>query len=204
MKRANSTRDLKALIKGAARGDEEQIRQLIAPFISDDEKLIDYAVTAKFGLITTYDFAFLTDRRIGDLEITPMTGHLHHMCAYIHKIDAYIIVQPAIPILLRLFMLGLHLVVPLLGISFALSIGRWEVISLAALAILICNTLISVGVNPLIRRVYLRFKKSGLWLILNGSSMGVLIFADRDKFSVLTKLARSLSDLKRTLDTQAA
>ena len=204
MKRANSTKDLKALIKGAARGDKDQIQQLIAPFISDDEKLIECAVTAKLGLITTYDFAFLTDRRIADLEITPLTGNLNVESAFLHKIDAYVLLQPAIPILLRLFMLGLYLVVPLLAISMVFSIGGWVAIALAALAIVICNVLIGIAINPLIKRIILRFKKSGLWLKLTGSATGVLIFADRDKFSVLTKLARSLSDLKRTLDTQAA
>lgn len=204
MKRANSTKELKALIKGAARGDEEKIRQLIAPFISDDEKLIECAVTAKFGLITTYDFAFLTDRRIGDLEITPLTGNLNVESAFLHKIDAYVLMQPVIPILLRLLMLGLYLVVPLMAISLVLTMGGWVAIALAALAIVVCNVLIGIAINPLIKRIFLRFKKSGLWLKLTGSATGVLIFADRDKFSVLTKLARSLSDIKRTLDTQAA
>jgi hypothetical protein len=112
--------------------------------------------------------------------------------------------QPAIPILLRLLMLSLYLVAPLMAISVVFSIDGWIPIALAALAIVVCNVLIGVAINPLIKRIFLRFKKSGLWLKLTGSSVGVLIFADRDKFSVLTKLARSLSDLKRTLDTQAA
>lgn len=195
---------LKTLIKGAARGDEQQIRQLVSPFLCDGETVLDCAVTAKLGLIPTYDFAFLTDRRIGDLQVTPLTGNLSVEVAYLHKIDAFVLIQPAFPILLRAFMVLLYLVAPLMAMGPVFSTRTFLSLLIGTLAIILVNTLIAVALIPVIRRVYLRFKKSGIWLKLTGSHMGVLIFADRDKFAVLTKLSRRMSEIKRQLDKEAA
>lgn len=195
---------LKTLIKGAARGDEQQIRQLVSPFLCDGETVLDCAVTAKLGLIPTYDFAFLTDRRIGDLQITPLTGNLSVEVAYLHKIDAFVLIQPAFPILLRLFMVLLYLLAPLIAMAPAFRFRTFLTLLISTVVIVLVNTLIAVAIIPIIRRVYLRFKKSGIWLKLTGSHMGVLIFADRDKFAILTKLSRRLSEIKRQLDKEAA
>ena len=195
---------LKTLIKGAARGDEQQIRQLVSPFLCDGETVLDCAVTAKLGLIPTYDFAFLTDRRIGDLQITPLTGNLSVEVAYLHKIDAFVLIQPAFPSLLREFMVMLYLFAPLIAMFPVFRLRTFLALLTGTLVILLVNVLISVAIVPIIRRVYLRFKKSGIWLKLTGSHMGVLIFADRDKFAILTKLSRRLSEIKRQLDKEAA
>jgi hypothetical protein len=195
---------LKKVIKGAARGDEQHIRQLVSPFLCDGETVLDCAVTAKLGLIPTYDFAFLTDRRIGDLQITPLTGNLSVEVAYLHKIDAFVLIQPAFPILLRLFMVLLYLVAPLVAMGPVFSTRTFLALFLGTVAIVLFNTLVAVAIIPIIKRVYLRFKKSGIWLKLTGSHMGVLIFADRDKFAVLTRLSRRMSEVKRQLDKEAA
>lgn len=196
--------ELRRLIRGAAQGDEQMIRQLIAPFLCDGERVLDFAVTAKMGLIPTYDFAFLTDRRIGDLEITPLTGNLNVEVAYVHKVDAFVLMQPAFPILLRLFMIALYLIWPALMIGYVLSTRGFLALAIGTLSIVLVNLVVGLAIIPGIKRVYLRFRKSGIWLKLTGSAMGVLIFADRDKFATLTRLSRRLSEVKRQFDREAA
>lgn len=167
-------RDLKALIKGAAAGDHVQLKHLLTPFVGEGERLIDSGISAKFGILPTYDFYFLTEQLIGDLEITPFTGSLNVEVAYLDKIDAFVLTQPRIPILLRLLMLVLY-------------VG-----------------LIGFLVNPLLKRILLRLLKSGLYLKLTGANVGTLIFADRNRFALVSKLARELSRLKRVRGNEAA
>lgn len=196
-------KELKKLIALAADGDDRAIRKLVGPFIAQQEKIVMTGVSAKFGIFPTYDFFFLTDRRIGDLEITPLTGGLNVEVAYLQKIDAFVLNQPAIPILLRLFIFGLYVFALMIGFSLAASMGGLGVligILIAGLGIAAVYYLIS----PQIRRAYLHFAKSGVWLKLNGAPVGVLIFADRNKFDLLTKLTRAMSDLKRQLDKAAS
>lgn len=200
----NRISQLKRLIKGAAKGDEQQLRRLVAPFLTEGETLIDCAFTAKFGLIPAYDFAFLTDRRIGDIEITPLTGNLRVEVAFLHKVDAMILFQPAFPILLRLGMLVLYLIVPFFAIPLALTANSLLAIAIAAVVIFLANLVVSSVINPIIKRTFLRFKKSGLWLKLTGTFVGTLIFSDRDRFAIVSRFARQLSDLKRQLDREAA
>ncbi len=195
-------KELKHLIRGAARGDQKQIERLLSPFLLESETLKDCALTAKMGLIPTYDFAFLTDRRIGDLEITPLTGNLVVEVAFLHKIDAFSIIQPAFPILLRLFMFGLYFVPPLMAMSIVLSLG-WLGLAIAACVVFLANLIVSCVINPVIRRMYLRFKKSGIVLAISGH-FNTLIFADRNKFALLTRIASQLSEIKRQLDKELA
>lgn len=191
---------LKSLIKGAAAGNKQDIQRLLSPFITEGETVIDCDVTAKFGLIPTYDFAFLTDRRIGDLAITPLTGNLNVEVAFLNKIDAYWLVQPAFPILLRMFMGGLYLLLPVMALEPALRNG-WTGLFIALLVVFLGNLIVAGVINPIIKRTWLRFKKSGLLLKLTGSGHGVLIFSDRDKFAMLSRMSRQITELKRRLDT---
>jgi hypothetical protein len=203
--------ELKQLILQAASGDEAATRRLIGPFVAPEERLLMHGISAKFGLFPTYDFFFLTDRRIGDLEITPLTGNLNVEVAYVQKIDAFALIQPAFPLLFRLVLAFMYLLVPVGFFLFPVSVLRegLEVplpaaALVGAIAAAAAVLLVLSVINPALKRSFLRFKKSGLWLKLNGSPMGVLIFADRNKFDLLTSLTRSLSDIKRQLDKVAS
>src|SRR5262245_24075453 len=92
--------ELRRLIHRAGKGDEDSARRLVSPFVSHGEKLINFGVSAKFGIIRTYDFVFLSDRQIGDLRITPLTGNLIVGIAYLSAIDVLVLAQPAYPLLL--------------------------------------------------------------------------------------------------------
>ena len=198
-------RELKNLIRQAASGDDASARRLVSPFINPDETLRHYGVSGKFGIIPTYDFLFLTDRRIGDIEITPMNGNLNVEVAYIQKIDAFVLSQPAFPLLLKLFMLMLYPLAAITAFGPATAIAGDLLVSLvigvpaAALAVL----LVFFAINPAIKRLFLRLKKSGLWCKLNGHPVGVYIFSDRDKFGLLTEITRELTEVKRQLDKVA-
>ena len=196
--------ELKHLIIQAAKGDDSAARRLISPFIHPEEKLLHYGISASFGLIRTYDFLFLTDRRIGDLEITPLTGALNVEVAYVQKIDAFVLTQPAFPLLLRLLMLALYPFCTIGAFLLCVSPG-FGVISIlcGALLAVLSVLLVLFAVNPALKRAFLRFKKSGLWCKLQGNPVGVLIFADRDKFGMLTTVTRHLTEVKRQLDKVA-
>lgn len=202
-------RDLKHLIKASASGDDHAARRLVSPFINSDERLLIYGISAKFGLIPTYDFLFLTDRRIGDLEITPLTGNLNVEVAFLQKIDAFVLSQPAFPLLLRAGMWMIYPLLALYGFAQASSIG-YQLGSSDSLSIIVALGLSVIGIligfyaiNPAIRRAFLRLKKSGLWCKLQGNPVGVLIFADRDKFSLLASVTRQVTEVKRQLDKVA-
>lgn len=196
-------KELSQLIKKAAAGDDESARRLISPFVTPEETVLEYGISACFGLIKTYDFLFVTDRRIGDLEITPLTGGLNVEIAYLQKIDALVLSQPAFPILLRLGMVFLYVygAIGAFGLTgfapdaFSVIIG----LILAAIAV----ALVHFVVNPLIKRTFLRLRKSGIFLKLYGNPVGVLIFADRDKFQMLTRVASHVTAVKRQLDKTA-
>ena len=210
------------LINGAAGGDQQKIQQLVAPFITSDERLLWCGVTAKLGLLPTYDFAFITDRRVGDLEVTPFTGSLNVEACYLQHIDYCVIKQPAMPLWMWMLRLSMYVLFPMMiGVVYRLitmplwylsreselvyaisSVIPWFVLSLAIyVASLAAVPLI---VNPIIVRIYLRLKKSGIWLKLRGSRLGLLIFSDRHKFGTLTSVCRLVADQKRILDAEMA
>jgi hypothetical protein len=198
--------ELNQLIKQAAAGSDEAARRLVSPFVHPDEKLLHYGISASFGLIKTYDFLFLTDRRIGDLEVTALTGNLNVEVAFLQKIDAFVLSQPSFPLLLRLTMLFFYPLFAVSGFfviqSFAYEAG-WSnamSITLGVLVAVLAALLVRFAINPNIMRAFLRFKKSGLWCKLQGNPVGILIFADRNKFAMLTEVTRLVSDVKRQLD----
>ncbi len=200
--------ELKRLIKQAAGGDTEAAKQLIGPFIADDEELITHGITAEFGLIKTYDFVFLTNKRMGDLEITPLTGNLTVEIAYLERVDAIVISQPAFPLLLRLAIWLSYPIVPVVTflfmqsffLAYDLELFSWVAGGMgAAVALFVLHR----AFIPSVRRIFLRFKKSGIWLKLYGHPVGVLVFADRNRFAMLTSLARMVSELRSRLRTEA-
>lgn len=200
--------ELRDLIKLAAAGDQDAARRLISPFVSTGEKLVNFGISAKFGIIPTYDFFFVTDRQVGDLEITPLTGNLNVEVAYIKGISAFVLRQPAFSILLRLFMWSSYLWLPfgLFMVGFSLMGGLLDIIMgyVFGVAFAILGVFLAyAAVIPAMKRSYLHFKKSGLFLILHATAMGVLIFADRDKFEMISKISRQVSELKRRLDTES-
>lgn len=162
--------ELKSIIKDAGTGDVDAIQKLLQPFLSEEEKLISCGLTGKFGIFPTYDFYFLTDKRVGDLEITPFTGSINIEAAYLDRIGAYVINQPHIGLLLRVCLLALYCL------------------------------LIGFIVNPSLKRAYLRFRKSGLFIILAGTLGGTYIFADREKLGILINIANLMTATQRRLD----
>ena len=56
---------------------------------------------------------------------------------------------------------------------------------------------------PAAKRIYLRFRKSGMYVKLIGTGDGSLIFADRTRFTALAALARQITQYKRELDKEA-
>lgn len=209
---------LKALIKEAAQGDSAKIERLIAPFLSSQERLLWCGISARSGLLTTYDFAFLTDQRIGDLEVTPLTGNLNVEICYLQDIDAYVIAQPSITAKVWLALLATYpfvlwaagvisalvatLITELVGMErdsmFYIFLALAPLVSLALL--IPWTIYLKAGIT----RLLLHFKKSGIWLKLRATEVGTLIFADRDKFAMITSLARMMTEQKRALDRAAS
>jgi hypothetical protein len=212
-----SKNDLKALIAEAATGDTAKIERLLSPFLTSGERLVWCGISSKMGLFPTYDFAFLTDRRVGDLEVTPLTGNLNVEICYLQHIDAFVLSQPSFSILLGfVVVLGYPLCILLAVVVAALIAGLAGIITdsdgvanfmLMALSI-VFSLVFMVGWtllgSSLARRWILRFKKSGLWFKLRGSTVGSLIFADRDKFGMLASLARMVTEQKRLLDKETS
>lgn len=199
-------RYLRALLKEAIRGEREGVQKLLRPFVSENEEFLSWGITAKLGLIPRYNFYFLTDRRVGDLEITPLTGNFMVEMAYLHKIDALIIRQPSI-ILLRLALIILYGLVLVTGLVAAFEANSSEdlvflvaSLALTALAVVVVRFVVS----PFVKRVFLHFRKSGMLLKLTGGEVGTFIFADRTKMSELANLSRQITDIKRKLDVEAA
>jgi hypothetical protein len=179
---------IKSLVNRAAKGDEVAIRELLQPFIADDEQVLQFGLTAKLGLIPSYDFAFLTDEKIGDLQITPLTGNISVEVARLKHIDAYHLSQPAFPILLRLLLVILYagaVVFPLAALE-----GNFVIAIPIALCLI---AFVHFAVWPALKYAFLRFKKSGLWCKVGGFPIGVLIFADRNQFEFMTRLARNMT-----------
>jgi hypothetical protein len=177
------------LIRDAARGNPEAIETLLEPLLSEGETLISFGLGAKLGLIPTFDFYFLSDIRIGDLQVTPLTGALNIESAYLNKIHAFSINQPAISIWLRLFILSLYLLIPFATYSLL------TLLPIAGQLLGFISAVFSVFVvykflTPWVKRVYLRFMKSGILIKLVGNPAGVLIFADRTKVQELIQLTK--------------
>jgi len=191
--------DLKGLIRRAADGDDAALRRLLAPFIGSDETLLLHEITAKMGLFTTYDFAFLTNRRVGDLEVTPFTGGLNVEVAYLDKIDAFAVIQPAFPISLRVLMFLLYAAPPVFFLAPGFAAGGGSLLLAGIAATALWLPLTWKAINPTLRRLFLRFKKSGLFLKLTGSMSGTLIFADRNKLAILNRLATGIGEARRKL-----
>lgn len=161
--------DLKALIERAAQGNQDAAKKLVSPFISSDEKLLEFGLSAKLGLIKTYDFVFLTDRCVGDLEVTPLNGNLNVEVAYLQKIDAYVLNQPAFPLGLRFSLIMLYPGMAYLAFAFShflvvelLLHSRSTAHAVGILSILLALVATHFAFIPAIKRGFLRFKKSGL------------------------------------------
>ena len=208
-------RDLQALIKGAATGDKEQTERLLSPFLTPGERLVWSGVTAKMGLISVYDFGFLTDRRVGDLQITPLTGDLSVEVCYLQHIDAMVITQPAFSLKLWAGIIAAYplWVAAAIGFSYVAGATTYEFLDNNTLAMFVfvagaigLSLLGIIGWTffgiPAVRRGFLRYRKSGLWLKLRHSDIGSLIFADRNRFGLLAALTRMVTEQKRLLDKE--
>jgi hypothetical protein len=197
---------LKRLIKEASRGQSDEMQTLLRPFVSEEEEFVSWGISSRLGLIPRYNFYFLTDRRVGDLEITPLTGNFNVEMAYLHKIDAVAIRQPSL-ILMRLALLALYALVIAYGVAGAY-IGFTDeesgIVALSVAGAVAGVLLVRFVFSPAIRRIFLRFRKSGMFLKLTGGSDGTYILADRNKMTEMSGLSRQITDLKRTLDLDAA
>lgn len=195
-------RYLRRLIKEASRGQSDRVRTLMGPFVSEDEQFLSSGITARMGLIPRYNFYFLTDRRVGDLEVTPLTGNLNVEMAYLHKIDALVIRQPSIILLRIVFAILYALIVVSAAVTTISAVDEWTIaltVAAAGLALMILRFV----VYPVVRRIVLRFRKSGMVLKLTGSAGATFLFADRSKMSTLAELSRRIANLKRQLDLAA-
>ena len=214
---AVTRQELKQLIARAATGDREQVERLIQPLLTADERLLWCGLSAKLGLITTYNFAFVTDRRIGDLEVTPLTGNLHVEMCYLQHIDAYVLIQPAFPIWMWVLLAGMYpftmllvwfmsRILPALMWEMGFYSNFWYLLSTLFRLGLVVGAIAAVlfVINPAIIRMFLRLKKSGLWMKLRGTASGGFIFADRNRFAVLAQMARIVTEQKRVLDAETA
>lgn len=198
-------RRLLNLIQAAAGGDEDAQRALLDPFLAEGEALLEFGLSAKMGILTTYDFYFVTNLRVGDLEVTPFTGALNVEAAFIRDCPAFVLNQPSIPITLRLWFLGMYLVSA--GFAFvlvmfppvffgllggdrplALILGAF---AFAGLAYVVHHLLI-----PGVKRAFLRFRKSGVFVMTSSGGMGILVFADRDRFGLMASLTRRMVELR--------
>jgi hypothetical protein len=200
--------EINQLIWMAADGDQEAARRLVSPFVSKGETLINFGLSAKFGIFPTYDFFFLTERQVGDLQVTPLTGDLDVETAYLRNISAMVLRQPAISIMFRMFMWSVYVWLPfalysIASLLFGALIGNAFGSFLSVLCGIAGLPLAYFAFNPSLVRAYLHFRKSGLYLILTASQMGVLIFADRNKFELMSRLTRQVSELKRKIDAGA-
>lgn len=195
-------RYLRRLIKEASRGQSDRVRTLMGPFVSEDEQFLSSGITARMGLIPRYNFYFLTDRRVGDLEVTPLTGNLNVEMAYLHKIDAVLIRQPSI-ILLRVVFAILYSLTVGWPVVTALNVGDEDVIALTAAAAGLALLFLRFIVYPVVKRIVLRFRKSGMLFKLTGSAGATYLFADRSKMSTLAELSQRIAKLKRQLDVAA-
>jgi hypothetical protein len=212
---AISKQDLKRLVAEAGTGNPQKIERLISPFLTSGERLMWCGISGKIGLFPTYDFAFVTDRRIGDLEINPLTGHVNVEVCYLQHIDACAVIQPAFPIWMWGILAAMYPIA-----WYAVSLGLWMFATFLrelelytiyqyfpwmlvrfGLRIALLASVYAI-INPGLKRFYLRFKKSGLWLKLRGGSQGTFIFADRDKFSLLATMTRVITEQKRQLDKE--
>jgi len=208
-KKGSPRKQLKSLIKGAISGDTEKIKALLKPFLTNEEELISWGLSGKMGMIPTYNFYFLTDRRVGDFEITPLTGNLQVETAFLQRINAVVMRQPAI-LLLRINMVLLYVVAVVLGLwptIFSAVAGQVPISMLFSVwnltKVVVLVALVKWVINPAAKRVYLRFRKSGMYVKLIGTGAGSLIFADRTRFSALAALARQITQYKRELDKEA-
>jgi hypothetical protein len=197
-------RYLRDLIRGAGRGDSEQVQQLLRPFISEEERFVSWGTSARLGFIPRYNFYFLTDRRVGDLDVTPLTGRFNVEMAYLHKIDAIVIRQPAI-VWLRIALIIMYAFIAASTLAVAYQIResgsdalKAGIVAAGVLSFLVAHYLIS----PMVKRIVLRFHKSGMFLKLTGGSEGTYIFADRRKLPEMSGLSRAISELKRSLDVE--
>lgn len=195
-------RYLRRLIKEASRGNSDRLRALMAPFVSEGEQFLSSGITARMGIVPRYNFYFLTDRRVGDLEVTPLTGNLDMEMAYLHRIDAMVIRQPSIIVIRAVFAI-LYFLTIAAGVGYAIFRPDDQANLLSVAGVLVTLLFLRFVISPIVRRIVLRFRKSGMVLKLTGSSESTYIFADRSKMSTLSDLARRIADLKRQLDLSA-
>lgn len=161
--------DLKEIIQEASEGNKSAIKKLIKPFLGSDETLINSGISGQFGMfIKVYNFYFLTNQRVGDITIAPFTGELNIEVAFLDDIKSYTIIQPYI--------------------SFNFKLLTWTLYVL----------LIGFLVNSSLKRAYLKYKKSGLFIKF-GDFGGTHIFFDRERFNALAHLSNTLNNARKKI-----
>lgn len=161
--------DLKDIINEASQGNKSAIKKLIKPFLGSDEVLITSGISGEFGVfMKVYNFYFLTNQRVGDITITPFTGELNIEVAFLDDIKSYTIVQPHISITFKLLTWSLY------------------------------PFIIGFFLNSSLKRVYLKYKKSGLFIKF-GDFGGTHIFFDRERFSALANLSNTLNNARKRI-----
>lgn len=198
-------RYLKSVIRQAAAGDDNQLQTLLRPFLTDREELLKWGIASRTGVIPRYDFYFLTDRRVGDIEIVPLTGSFNVEVAYLQKIDAIVVRQPAI-VLLRIAVALLYLSAIISGVAGVLRGLNLEDNAMLGLSLAGSATallLIHFVIAPALKRIVLRFLKSGMFFKLTGGASGTFILADRAKMNEMLGLSSEIAEIKRNLDLEA-
>ncbi|WP_372364609.1 hypothetical protein [Candidatus Uabimicrobium sp. HlEnr_7] len=161
--------DLKEIIQSASEGNKSAIKKLIKPFLGSDEVLVTSGMSGQFGMfIKVYNFYFLTNQRVGDITITPFTGELNIEVAFLDDIKSYTIVQPYISLTFKMFTWSLYLI------------------------------LVGFLANSSLKRAYLKYKKSGLFIKF-GDFGGTHIFFDRERFNALAHLSNSLNNARKKI-----
>lgn len=161
--------DLKEIIMEASEGNKSAIKKLIKPFLGSDETLVNSGISGQFGIfIKVYNFYFLTNQRVGDITITPFTGELNIEVAFLDDIKSYTIIQPHISITFKLLTWTLYVF------------------------------LIGFLVNSSLKRAYLKYKKSGLFIKF-GDFGGTHIFFDRERFNALAHLSNTLNNARKKI-----
>lgn len=208
MQNTPEKKQLSKLIRQAARGNYEAIQALLLPLLSEDENLIAFGLGAKMGFLPTYDFYFLTNFRVGDLQVTPWIGALHIESAYLDRIDSFAINQPPISIVLRLAIAILYLLTVSYVIQFSIVLGStplgiWWTIAIMAPILAALLLLIYKAITPFIKRVYLRICKSGITIRIYANPQGVLIFSDRTKVQELIQMTKLMMAAKSAHDAKS-
>ena len=177
-----------SLIRRARTGDKQAIETMFRQFIPIDEAIESVEFLGLKGVagIGVHSFGAVTSRRVAGLEVGVMGG-VTYRDGYYEHVNGSVVFHPS-----RLMQVLASIGAVLFWLVLVVSALAGDTSAPAKVLVLLLLLVLGIIGIPLTAKLYYRFVKSGVWLIVREGVI-VAVFADRARLPVANGMAQRAS-----------